>query len=83
MARLLDEYAVARGEAMQWLRELTPEQTGRTGRHQVAGSITVANVLHHVAYHDLAHIEQIARLLYAPVEERRGPMRDSFPAAQS
>ena len=37
--------------------------------------ISVADVLNHVAYHDLLHIGQIAGLLAAPIEARRGAMR--------
>ena len=81
MARLLDEYAAARADAMQWLRALTAEQLARTGRHAIAGSITIADVMHHVAYHDLLHLGQITQLLYAPVEQRRGAMGAAFPAA--
>jgi hypothetical protein len=75
LARLLDEYAAARGEAMVWLRELTPEQLARTGQHQVAGPITVADVVHHIAFHDQLHIAQVAQLLSIPLEQRRGAMR--------
>ncbi|MEX2246129.1 MAG: DinB family protein [Dehalococcoidia bacterium] len=79
LPRLLDEYQSARAEAMGWMCALTGEQLGRTGRHSVAGTITIADVLHHIAYHDLVHTAQITKLLYAPVEARRGPMRTSFP----
>jgi hypothetical protein len=75
LSRLLDEYATARAEAMVWLRELTPEQLARTGQHQVAGTITVADVVHHIAFHDQLHIAQVAQLLSVPLEQRRGAMR--------
>jgi hypothetical protein len=77
--RLLDEFADARTEIMEPIRALTPEQLTRTGRHEVAGTITIADVLHHVAYHDLLHIAQVARLLLAPLDERRGAMQAGFP----
>lgn len=77
--RLLDEYAAARGESVAWLRSLPPGALARTGQHSVAGEISAADVLHHIAYHDLLHVAQIAKLLYAPLEERRGRMRDGFP----
>ena len=75
LARLLDEFAAERGERMASLRNLSPEQLARTGKHQVAGLISVADVLNHVAYHDLLHIGQIAGLLAAPIELQRGAMR--------
>jgi len=79
MPRLLDEFASARGEAMEMVRGLEPEQLGRTGRHEVAGTITIEGILHHVAYHDLLHIAQIAKLLSLPLDARRGGMATSFP----
>lgn len=77
--RLLDEYAAARAESVAWLRSLPEGALARTGQHSVAGEISAADVLHHIAYHDLVHVAQIAKLLYAPLEARRGRMRDGFP----
>ena len=79
LARLLDEYETARAESMQWLGALTPDQLARSGRHASAGAITIADVMHHVAYHDLLHLGQITQMLYAPVEQRRGAMGAAFP----
>ena len=79
VARLLDEYAAARAESVAWLRSLPEGALARTGQHSVAGEISAADVLHHIAYHDLLHVAQIAKLLYAPLEARRGRMRDGFP----
>jgi len=64
-----------RGEAMAMLRSLTAEDLLRRGRHQVAGDLTVADIVHHIAYHDLLHVGQVAALLAAPIEQRRGAMR--------
>lgn len=83
VARLLDEFAAARGTAMEMVRGITPEQLGRTGRHEVAGTITIEGILHHVAYHDLSHIAQIAKLLSLPLDGRRGAMAMSFPDVDS
>ncbi len=80
LPKLLDQYASARAESVAWLRTLTPDDYARTGRHEVAGVISVADVLHHIAYHDLIHIAQTAKLISGPLEERRGRMRDGFPA---
>lgn len=79
VSRLLDEYAEARAGVVAWLRTLPSGAFHRTGQHSVAGEISAADVLHHIAYHDLLHVGQIAKLLYAPLEERRGRMRDGFP----
>ena len=64
-----------RAEVVAWLRELTPEQLGRTGQHEVAGEISIADLLHHLAYHDLEHVEQAARMLHGHYEPLRGGMR--------
>ena len=79
VSRLLDEFAAARGEAMEMVRGVTPNQLSRTGRHEVAGTITIEGILHHVAYHDLAHISQIAKLLSLPLDAPRGAMATSYP----
>ena len=75
LARLLDEFATQRATRVPELAALTAEQLQRTGRHSAAGSINVAEVLNHVAYHDLLHIAQVARLIGAPLEQQRGAMR--------
>lgn len=72
---LLDELERRRAEVVAWLRELTPEQLGRTGQHEVAGEISIADLLHHLAYHDLEHVEQAARMLHGHYEPLRGGMR--------
>ena len=75
LARLLDEFDVERGERMAALMDLSDAELKRHGQHSVAGAVSVADVINHVAYHDLLHISQIAQLLAAPIEERRGAMR--------
>lgn len=83
LAALLDEFAAKRAEALPWLRSLPHGQLTRTGRHEVAGTIAIADILHHLAYHDLMHVEQAARLVHTPIELRRGNMRSSFPDASN
>lgn len=78
---LLDTFARTRADAIAWLRTIERSAFDRIGIHEVAGELTAAHVTNHLAYHDLAHIAQIARLLYGPVEAGRGPMRGSFPDA--
>jgi hypothetical protein len=75
LADLLGQFERDRAEGVALLRSLTPGDLARTGRHAVAGALTIADVVHHIAYHDLLHVGQIAGLLAAPVEQRRGPMR--------
>lgn len=75
LADLLDEFERDRTEGIALLRRLTPDDLARTGQHSVAGALTIADIVHHIAYHDLLHLAQIAGLLAAPVEQRRGSMR--------
>jgi hypothetical protein len=72
---LLEEFTRQRGGAVTWLRVLQPESLARTGRHSAAGPVAAADIIHHVAWHDLLHVEQVCRLLAAPLDERRGAMR--------
>ena len=76
---LCEEFASRRAEAASWLRGLSDEQLRRGGRHEVAGAITIADILHHLAYHDLLHVAQAARLIAVPIEARRGAMGVAFP----
>jgi len=75
IARLLDEFAVRRSAALENLSRLGPEELARSGNHSAAGAVSAADVVHHVAFHDLLHIGQITQLICAPIEERRGAMR--------
>ncbi len=75
LAELLDELDRQRRDAVAWLRGLSDEQLQRVGIHSAAGRVTVADLIHHKAWHDLLHIEQVCRLLAEPLDERRGAMR--------
>jgi len=39
------------------------------------GDLAIADIIHHVAYHDLVHVAQAARLAGEPLEQLRGAMR--------
>ena len=69
-----------RAGAIERLRSLNEDDLGRQGRHEIAGAISVADVIHHIAYHDLAHVRQVCALLEHPIEAMRGAMRTAFPA---
>ncbi len=75
LAELLDELDRQRRDAVAWLRGLSDEQLGRVGIHSAAGRVTVADLIHHKAWHDLLHVEQVCRLIAAPLDEQRGAMR--------
>jgi hypothetical protein len=72
---LLDEVARGRLELVTYLDTLTPEQLQRTGEHSTVGPMRSIELVHHLAYHDLNHIRQVATILGEPLDEQRGPMR--------
>jgi hypothetical protein len=75
MEVILEEMAATRAEAMAFVRGLAPEQLARVGRHETAGTVTAADIIHHICYHDFVHIAQITALLREPVDQARGAMR--------
>ena len=50
---------------IELLRGLPAEAAGRRAKHSEAGEITLAQMLHEWAMHDLGHIRQIAELVRA------------------
>lgn len=75
LGALLNEFEAQRADAVAWARRITPEQLARTGRHAVAGPLTVAEIINHKAWHDLLHIRQVLTLIASPLDEGRGAMR--------
>lgn len=69
---LLDEFSHKRGEWGPTLRSIGDQDLARTAQHSVAGAFTLAEMLNHVAYHDLMHIEQIAATLARVPNAGRG-----------
>jgi hypothetical protein len=75
---LLAELAERRAANVGWLRTLPPEQLARAGDHDEAGEITVGDIAHQWAYHDLMHLNQIASMLQAGLVERMGNTRKFY-----
>ena len=75
LADVLDQMTQQRGDALVWLRELTPQQLARTGRHSAAGALSAADIIHHKAWHDLLHMRQICSMLSGPLDAGSGAMR--------
>lgn len=72
LAWLLGEFERTRAAEADAFRGLTTSDLARTGQHSVAGPITVAELLNHVAYHDLLHVQQIAATLARVPNAGRG-----------
>jgi hypothetical protein len=60
-----DHFEEQRDTNLEALRDLPPGSGGRTAVHQKVGPITLAQMLHEWALHDLGHIRQIAELVRA------------------
>jgi hypothetical protein len=54
-----------RGTNLELLRALPAETGERKARHRAAGEITLSQMLHEWALHDIGHIRQIAELVRA------------------
>lgn len=72
---IMAEFEAVRTEAMKLVRSLSADQLARTARHETAGEVSAADIVHHIAYHDLVHIAQINALLRDPIDRARGAMR--------
>ena len=72
LTELLDDFERGRRDSCQWLAALTDDQLTRAADHDQAGEITVSNLLHYWAYHDLAHLRQVQRMLRSVVQHHLG-----------
>ena len=72
---LLDEFALRRAEDIAWLRALPPEALDRVGDHDEAGEISVADIAHQWAYHDLMHLKQAESIIQLHLEQGMGRTR--------
>jgi hypothetical protein len=75
LGELLAQFEEGRADAVALLRRLTPQQLEHGGIHAGVGEVTLAELIHHLAFHDLVHIAQAAQLALAPLDARRGAMR--------
>jgi len=60
-----DHFEEQRESNVEFLRELPVGAGDRVALHMAAGPITLANMLHEWAMHDLGHVRQIAELVRA------------------
>jgi len=60
-----DHFEEQRETNIEFLRDLTAEDGSRTAVHKRVGPITLSQMLHEWALHDLGHIRQIAELVRA------------------
>jgi hypothetical protein len=73
---LLGELERARTETCRWIAGLTDDQLQRVGQHDTAGEIAASNLLHYWAYHDLAHVRHVQRMLQSVLGHETGNAQD-------
>ena len=64
-ARHLEEFAALRRAFVFYLHSIPTAAGSRTGQHHEMGTITLSEMLHELANHDLGHVRQIAELYRA------------------
>ena len=72
--KLLDAFDEKRNDNVALLRGLSSEQLARVADHAEAGEISVSDLAHYAAVHDLTHLRQIASMLRAQLAPRTGNM---------
>jgi hypothetical protein len=69
---MLDEIAASRADLMRVLSRLPDEAWGRTGRHEILGSVVLGPYVRHQLAHEEMHLSQIAAALGAAEGARGG-----------
>jgi DinB superfamily len=72
---LLTEFETRRAEGIAWLKALPKSQLDRVGDHDEAGEISVADIAHQWAYHDLMHLKQAESIIQLRLEQGMGRTR--------
>lgn len=72
---MLDAFGEKRADNVALLRGLSTEQLGRLADHAEAGEISVSNLAHYCAVHDMMHVQQIAKMLQTELAPKTGNMR--------
>ncbi len=75
---MADEFASLREESLRRLLTLTPGDLSLRVRHPELGLVTLEQMLHQVAAHDLNHTMQAEEALMQPLLQGCGPWRRFF-----
>jgi len=76
--QLAAAFARARQESLGLLKQVKDDDLGRTAQHPQLGTVTLAEMLHTWAAHDLMHTVQAERALMQPFMLGCGPWRSFF-----
>jgi uncharacterized damage-inducible protein DinB len=77
-AALAEEFARLRTNNLSLLRTVTSADLERQARHQELGPVTMRQMLHHWAGHDLMHTVQAEQALLQPFIQGCGPWQPYF-----
>jgi len=77
-AELATEFAHLRAESLHLWAQMTPADFSRTARHPQLGQVTLRELLHTWAAHDLMHTVQAERALMQPFIAGCGPWQSFF-----
>ena len=77
-AELAAEYARLRAASLEALERLTPDDLARQAVHQELGRVTLSEMVHEWAAHDLMHTVQAERALMQPFIRGSGPWKTYF-----
>jgi hypothetical protein len=75
---LAEEFARMRGESLLMLEKLSPADLERKARHAELGMVTLNEMVHEWAAHDLNHTVQAERALMQPFIQGSGPWKKYF-----
>jgi uncharacterized damage-inducible protein DinB len=76
--QLAEAFTRSRQESLVLLKQVKDEDLGRTVQHPKLGTVTLAQMLHTWAAHDLMHTVQAERALMQPFMHGCGPWRPFF-----
>jgi uncharacterized damage-inducible protein DinB len=75
---LADEFARLRQSSLAALERVTTRDLNRAGEHSELGSVTLSELLHEWAAHDLNHTIQAEKAIAQPFIHGSGPWRSYF-----
>jgi hypothetical protein len=75
---LAAEFGRLRAEGLSRLDEVQPEDLGKKARHAELGMVSLSELLHEWAAHDLMHLIQAERALMQPFIQGSGPWQVYF-----
>ena len=75
---LAEEFASLRAASLELFDQVTPSDLPRQARHQELGIVTMSELLHEWAAHDLMHAVQAERALMQPFIQGCKPWRSYF-----